>query len=281
MSLSRAVTQLKAEAQELRQAATGSEADLSPAGLMRAAGLEPDPWQARFFEADRQTLLLCTRQGGKSTAVAAKGLSVAMKRRRSLVLLLSPSLRQSQELFSKAKGLYRSAGRPVPAEQESALRIRFVHGSRIIALPGSEKTTRGYSDVDFLAVDEAARVDDELYFSVRPMLAVSGGTLVCMTTPFGKRGFFYDEWTDGGSGWHRERITAEDCPRITAEFLEEERRRLGPRWFRQEYFCQFNQLSGSLFRQEDIDAAFRDDFEPLFPQGDAGGLLTDDFDPIE
>jgi len=46
-------------------------------------------------------------------------------------------------------------------------------------------------------VDEASRVADELYFAVRPILAVSGGSLMVLTTPYGKRGVFYEEWTGG------------------------------------------------------------------------------------
>jgi hypothetical protein len=84
-----------------------------------------------------------------------------------------------------------------------------------------------------------------------------------MSTPFGKRGFFYDEWTSGHA-WERVRITAEQCPRISAAFLAEEREALGERWFRQEYECSFEDMVGAVFRQEDIDAAFDPGVEPLF-----------------
>jgi hypothetical protein len=36
-------------------------------------------------------------------------------------------------------------------------------------------TIRGFSAATLIVEDEAARVPDDLYFSVRPMLAVSGG----------------------------------------------------------------------------------------------------------
>ena len=60
---------------------------------------------------------------------------------------------------------------------------------------------------------------DSLYYSVRPMLAVSGGRLVCLSTPFGKRGFFHLEWTKG-QGWERIKITVDQCPRISKALLE-------------------------------------------------------------
>src|SRR5207245_11315659 len=112
----------------------------------------------------------------------------ALYQPRSLVLLLSPSLRQSAELFKKVIGAYRTLDVTVPTEAESALRLELVNSSRIVSLPGTESTIRGYSGVRLLIIDEAARVPDDLYYSVRPMLAVSGGRLVALSTPFGKRG---------------------------------------------------------------------------------------------
>ena len=87
----------------------------------------------------------------------------------------------------------------MPADSYRKLGMELINGSRIEALPGTEKTIRGFSGVDLLIVDEAARVADELYYAVRPMLAVSGGRLMMLSTPFGKRGVFYEEWT-GGKG---------------------------------------------------------------------------------
>jgi hypothetical protein len=106
--------------------------------------------------------------------------------------------------------------------------MELANGSRIVSLPGDEQTIRGYSGVALLAIDEAARVPDDLYRAVRPMLAVSGGRLVCLSTPYGKRGWFFETWK-GGSGWQRARITADQCPRITPEVLAEEERAIGTR----------------------------------------------------
>jgi hypothetical protein len=137
------------------------------------------------------------------------------------------------------------------------------NGSRIIALPGTEPTVRGYSGVDLLVIDEASRVQDELYYSVRPMLAVSGGRLIALTTPFGKRGFFHAAWTEG-TEWERIKIVAYDCPRISRAFLEEERRTLPPLWFQSEYLCEFVDTVDQVFASSDVLGAVSGAVEPLF-----------------
>jgi hypothetical protein len=191
-------------------------------------------------------------------------LGEALLTAKATVLLLSPSQRQSGELFRKVMGQFSALGCPVSAVSETATQLMLANGSRIISLPGTEATIRGFSGVQLLVIDEASRVPDALYYSVRPMLATSRGRLIALSTPFGQRGFYFQEWTSGGEDWDRVRVTADDCPRIPSEFLEEERRALGERWWRQEYHCSFEDAVDAVFSQADINAAMRGDVQPLF-----------------
>jgi hypothetical protein len=244
---------------------------LDPVLLLEAAGIKPDPWQSELMRGgDDRTLLMATRQGGKSTTAAAIAVYEALFRPPALVLLLSPTLRQSGELFRKVTDVYGAFREQMPASEESALRLELSNGSRIVSLPGTERTVRSYSGVRLLLIDEAARVPDELYFSVRPMLAVSSGRLICMSTPFGRRGFFFEEWTSS-QRWNRIKITADDCPRISKEFLEEERASLGSWAFRQEYLCEFVNTDDQYFDYEAVMQAVSGDVEPLFPAFAAHG----------
>src|SRR5919199_2795780 len=176
-----------------------------PGRVLRAAGMEPDPWQTALTlsSADR-ILMLCARQVGKSTLAAALALRAALLEAPALVLLLSPTLRQSGELFRKVMDLFGALRRPVPVVAESALRLELANGSRVVSLPGTEGTVRGYSGAALLVIDEASRVADSLYCAVRPMLAVSGGRLVALSTPYAKQGWFFQAW-EGAAGWHRAR----------------------------------------------------------------------------
>jgi len=232
--------------------------------LAERAGLVPDAWQAQVLRstAPRQ-LLNASRQSGKSTVVAALAVHTAVYERDSLTLLLSPSLRQSQELFKKCLAVYRTLDQPVPPEAESALRLELANGSRIVSLPGTEGTIRGYSGVRLLAVDEASRVADPLYYAIRPMLAVSGGRLVALSTPFGTRGWWYEAWRSA-EPWERYEVPATTCPRIPAAFLAEERASMGEWWYEQEYCCRFMDAQDAVFRADDITAAFSPDVLPLW-----------------
>jgi len=184
----------------------------------------------------------------------------------ALVLLLAPALRQSSELMRKVKDAYRAASgrRPLPAvAEESSLRLELANGGRVVSLPGNEDTIRGFSGVGLLLVDEASRVPDDLYYAVRPMLAVSGGRIVLLSTPFGRRGHFFKEWDQGGPDWLRIEIPATDCPRIPADWLEKEAAAIGEWWFKQEYCCAFVDTADQVFRYEDVQAAYDDAVQPL------------------
>jgi hypothetical protein len=153
----------------------------------------------------------------------------------------------------------------VVADSHRKMGMELANRSRIDALPGTERTVRGLSGADLLKVDEAARVPDELYFAVRLMLAVSGGRLLMLSTPFGKRGVFYEEYT-GERRWQRYEVTAAECPRIPTSFLEEAKA-LGPWWYTQEYECRFMDVNDQVFATEAVERAMSADVKPLFGTG--------------
>jgi hypothetical protein len=58
---------------------------------MRDAGMDPDPWQRDMLESDAdRELVLCSRQAGKSTTVAARALNTAFYDP-GLVLVVAPA----------------------------------------------------------------------------------------------------------------------------------------------------------------------------------------------
>ena len=228
----------------------------------------------RFFPDERQSevllseakrgILNCTRQWGKSTTAAVKAVHRAYTRPGCLVLIASPTERQSAEFLRKASVFVSRIGIRPRGDGDNNASLLLPNNSRIVALPGTEATIRGFSAVSLLLIDEAARVEDSLYKALRPMLAVGDGDLWLMSTPWGKRGFFYEVWQHGGSEWMRIGVPATECPRISKQYLEEERAELGL-WFRQEYMCEFVDNDASVFDRGLIEAALDGSIEPLFP----------------
>ena len=248
------------------RASTVTSAYLNPVELAQACGIDPDPWQRDLLlSGDQQTILNCSRQSGKSTISAIKALHQTCYTPDSLTLVLAPSQRQSQETYRKIHDYYNMLSGVPDVTQESSLRLELANNSRVQVLPGKESTVRGFSGVSLLIVDEAARVEDQLYQAVRPMLAVSGGKIILLSTPFGSRGFFWAEWCEGGDDWRRVKITADQCPRIPSAWLEKEKARIGDWWFSQEYLCSFVDNLEACFSTADIMNAISSEVQPLWP----------------
>lgn len=239
---------------------------LDPVEFTRSLGFEPDSWQALVLRSTAKKMILrCSRQSGKSTTTAALALHTALFRPGSLTLLFSASQRQSRELFRKVKdflNIYRErGGDPVKLAEDNKLEFVLCNGSRIVSLPAKEQTIRGFSAVDLLVEDEASRVEDEVYYAIRPMLAVSGGRMILLSTPWGKRGHFFQEWNN--PEFEKFHVPATECPRIGADFLAQERRDIGDYWYRQEYECEFLDLVGSVFTHEEIQRAINPELEMM------------------
>jgi hypothetical protein len=225
---------------------------LDAASFAEACGVSPDQWQRDLLQTmPRRALLCCSRQSGKTTVTSLAGLHTCLYTPGALVVVVSPSQRQSAELLRTVKNLHAKLDNPTPLATESVLKLEWENQSRLLALPGSEKTIRGLAGASLVIIDEAARVEDELLQAVRPMLATNArGSLIALSTPAGRRGWYFEAFHNGDPTWHRVRIPASMCPRISKEFLAEELRELGPTRFAEEYELAF---------VDDLTAAFATD----------------------
>jgi Terminase large subunit, T4likevirus-type, N-terminal len=225
--------------------------------------LDPDPRQIEVLQSTaRYGILNCSRQWGKSTIAAAKAVHRAFTRPNSTILVASPTERQSAEFIRKAAAMVATLGIRPRGDGDNANSLLFPNGSRIVGLPGTEGTVRGFSAISLILIDEASRVDDALYKALRPMLAMGDGDLWLLSTPCGKQGFFYDCWEHGGADWFRIAVPATECPRISARFLEAEMSAVGPIWFAQEYMGEFVDNGMSVFSRDLIEQALDDTFAP-------------------
>lgn len=222
----------------------------------------PDPVQTEIFNSNTHRLILCcTRQWGKSSIAAIKALHLALRKPGALILFTSASYKQSAELLRKFRAY---------ATQLTGARCKgdgihpgstvLPNGSRILALPQSPATVRCYSAVDLIVIDE-------MHATLTPMLATSDGDLWLLSSPNGRTGEFHQIWTANDPAWRKYSVNALECPRISTEFLDSERRAKGLAIFNQEYMCQFANSKNQTILQHHIDAAFRGDYPAMnFPK---------------
>jgi len=226
-------------------------------------GLALDPQQAKLVASrGRRELLNCCRQWGKSTTTAAAALHEVVYTAGSRTVIVAPSARQSGLLLASVESMANRLALPLSALGGDDPGFRCAGGGEVIALPSAEATTRGVSGVTWLIVDEAARVADDLWHSVRAYLATTGGRIWLLSTPFGQRGFFYDESRSGR--YNVTEVPASACPRISPEFLQEQKVSMPLAWFLQEYGCQFTSIDGGVFDHGLVAASLSGDVEGLW-----------------
>jgi hypothetical protein len=219
-------------------------------------GFEADERQAEVLNCGAQHLLLCcSRQWGKSTVAAVKALHMAMTRARTRTLVVAPGGRQGHLFLEAVEPFLEKAKVKSKRGKRHQESLVFPNGSDIVAVPPREKTIRGFRNVSMVIVDEAAMVEEAAYTAVGPARATAGGALWLMSTPKGQGGYFYEAWAHGGGDWARFSVPATECGRISKEFLEWNRRRMGERLFRQEFLCEFVASGGQLIDRELVEQA--------------------------
>lgn len=230
--------------------------DLGIAEWCASIGITLDPWQLNAMQSESKRIaVLAGRRTGKSFFSGLLALYEALHRANWQVVIISPSLHQSGELLRTIRSLYVTSGSNVDLVGASTSRLAFANNSRIICLPGTEQSSRGYA-ANRLILDEASRIPDASFYSSMPLLANTRGSVVAISTPWTIRGFFYTEWCSGSDVWQRYQVMAQECPRIPKEFLEEQRKILPAAVYQCEYECQFRAMEGLVFNIEDIEAAF-------------------------
>lgn len=257
--------------------ASDFEAELcaDPTRIFRAAGLTPDPWQVDVLTSQAEkTLLLGSRQCGKSLSCAAMALRVMILEAPALVLVIGPGERQAGEFVGKVKDFYyRLPIDQVPeATGNSALQLHLANGSRIIGLPDSEGKIRCYSAPRIIFYEEASRIPDALRMACTPMMATTKlPKEVALSTPFVHQGWFWEAWSKGRcwpehpKGWYKMAITADKCSRITPEFLEDQRANMTEEEFQQEFQCRFTDPEGAYFSEKEVAQMF--DLGKQFAEG--------------
>jgi hypothetical protein len=182
----------------------------------------------------------------------------------ALILIVSSGLRASGEMFAKVNAAYDRLGRPVATVEDNAVTLALENGSRVVSLPNNPNTIRSYSAPKLIIADEASRIDEPVFAAIRPMLAVSLGRLILLSTPHGRQGTFWKMYTSGDPAWERIELKGEDNPRIDPGYLAQEKRDMLPWDFKQEWECEFMDTEDQVISGEDIAAAFCSEEQPFY-----------------
>lgn len=236
---------------------------LDPVRFAAAGGFAAEPWQADLMRSrSRRVHVCCSRQVGKTTTTAWKSLHVATYTPSSLVLIISPTQRQSSEMLKTIKSMHRAIGTGrLVKDNESEM--EFSNGSRVVSLPGTEGTIRGFAGARLIVLDEAARIDDDILVSAMPM-AASDGAIWALSTPWGRQGWFFDLHDGVGNGWERHRITCYDSAQWSPQRIAEMKASVGRFAFASDYEAVFGDTDSQMFSLDDIRGAITTEVHPLF-----------------
>lgn len=209
--------------------------------------------------------MLCSRQVGKTHAVSLGGAYNARYRRRR-VGVLSPTSKMSMICYRRMRD-WLTADR-TDFGRVTNIELEIERGGAVASFPGDRPELGPRGDtLDDLIVDEASRVKDQLITSAAPTQATKKRfRKVYLSSPFGQRGMFYRAWTSQ-TFWTKYEIRADMCPRISEEFLSQQRQELGA-LYEQEYECKFLASAGGVIHAEALEAAFGPKMLGMEPEGE-------------
>jgi len=238
-----------------------------------ALGFQPDDFQKEVLtEQSKRIMILAPRQTGKSTAVAVRVLHEALANDNAMILLASASGRQSGQIMEKARKMALSLDLKILPPPPKCDGFTLTNGSQIVSLPDSEETIRGFSAPRLIVVDEAAFASESVFQALEPMLLVSNGTLIILSTPNGQTGYFYDQWHADPTPWTKLFGSLERCPRVSPEAIETIRKSVTKEVFEQEFECKFVASNGQVISLETLRKCYRDDFDLFDPEYDLEGV---------
>lgn len=208
---------------------------------------EPFEYQAKILTDNSKRILVCAgRQVGKSMCIAAKAIHFALCNKSTVTLIVSVTERQSTLMFEKIVSLLGSK-LPGLIKEMNKTRIVLSNGSKIIAVPSGRygNTIRGFT-IDLAIIDEAAFVPEGVITeAVFPILSTTDGLCWMLSTPYDKDHFFYRAFNK--TNWSVYHLPSSANPKISKEFLDEQRDTVGELRFQREYEAQFVDDVNSYF----------------------------------
>ena len=149
---------------------------------------------------------------------------------------------------------------------ESDLNIILVNGTKI-SIRGADNfdSLRGL-EFNFIIMDEAAMIDPRAWTEVlRATVSNTQGHCLFISTPTGKSNWFYDLYMrhhEDPNNWASFQYTSIEGGNIPIEEIEQARRDLAEKTFRQEFEASFEQFVGRIAYNFDRDHSVMDIKDP-------------------
>lgn len=214
-------------------------------------GFEMDLWQKDYMlsaPAMARIAIAASRQSGKSTVTAIFAAWCLLFLPGFTCLVASRSLRQASYYLDKVREIVLSVVPKSAMRQLNRLSMELPNGSTIISIPCAQPDAgRGFSP-HLILLDEAAFAPEALFTAITPSVAATHGAIHMISSPNGRQGRFFDAFEgEAVSVWHSQRVTWEDCPRMTQEQMDIEKIAMGELYWRQEFMAEFIQPLGAFF----------------------------------
>ena len=203
----------------------------------------------------RTVTVVSKRQVGKSLMAENLLLYFGINFNRTVSICISPTLNQARKLFREISDAIADSD-IVKASNATLLELTLVNQSQILFKSAEQRDAlRGYTVNGLLVIDEAAYIEDSIYYTVLPWCDVSGAPILIISTPRVRSGFFFNNYCYGLEGkneyytvdWSNEKYKAELEKLLPRERLEEYRKMLPAQQFKSEYLGQFLDQDGVVF----------------------------------
>lgn len=262
---------------------------------IKRLGFEPFPWQEAILNSkSRRIIINAARQSGKSTITSTDPCWIAKFKDKSLSIVLAPTESQSQDDMRKIQQFIRRDPE-YPKYDPASTHVNVRENESLISVVPATQSARGKSQPAVVILDEASQIEDLIYTEVvTPMFTANDGRLILLSTPYGKKGFFFDIFNNPrpNDPWERYEVRSPWQPIQTPNGLDlipymdgdekayqEERAKkgikawfsprhydyeeqleklfdMGIRKYQQEYCCEFVETETSVFSYDEVSRMF-------------------------
>jgi len=217
--------------------------------------MQLDEWQDKVMKVEGNLCLRSGRQVGKSTIIARKAAEYALNTPNKLIMVIAYVERQASLIFAKILNNIHNINKVAIEKGRKKPTKHIIHlknGSTIHCYAAGETGwgIMGFT-IDLLIADEAAFINEEVWNSITPALAVTHGHIWLLSTPQRMEGYYYERFTDPTfTSFHQ---SSEDCPRIDQDFLLQKKKEFSRAQYAQMYLGEFVDNYSRLFSDEWIN----------------------------